>query len=241
MIEKTQGIVLHSFKYGETSIIARVFTREKGVQSYIIPGARKTRSKIRANLFQPLTMLSLVVYYKEKSGLQHIREASCPRPCTHIPFDIRKSSVAIFLADIITHALKEHDANPEMFDFMEAALVYFDQAVPPPPDFHLHFLVLLCRHLGFQPAKNHSGTNCYFNMKEGTFQAAIPGQDAGMDRELSSYLHALNTTNIEEGPPTNQAKHLRRALLDKIVTYYQLHLDGFKHVVSHIVLEEIMR
>lgn len=241
MIEKTSGIVLHSFKYGETSVIARVFTREKGVQSYLIPGVRKAKSKIRANLFQPLTMLSMVVYYKERGGLQRIKEVSCPKPFSNIPYDIRKSSVAMFLAEMISQALKEQDVNHDMYDFMEDSLIFFDQAPSPPADFHLHFLISLSRYLGFQPAKNHTDGLCYFNMKEGLFQPAFPGHELGMDRELSHYLHVLNTTTAADDSRICPPKSVRRAMLNSTIKYYRLHLDGIKEISSHAVLEEIMR
>ncbi|MFN2394169.1 MAG: DNA repair protein RecO [Bacteroidales bacterium] len=62
MIHTTPGIVLHSFKYGDSGIIARILTPDFGLQSYLVQGVRKSKSRIRASQFQPLTLLDMVVY-----------------------------------------------------------------------------------------------------------------------------------------------------------------------------------
>ena len=84
MIHKTTGIVLHSIRYGETSVIARVSTRELGIQSCLTPGVRKSRARVKYNLFQPLTPVDLVIYSKERGGLSRVREISCPEPLKSI-------------------------------------------------------------------------------------------------------------------------------------------------------------
>jgi len=75
MYISTRGIVFWQTKYSDTSLVVRIMTEESGLGSYIIKGARGPKSKIRASLFQPLTILDLVVSNKEKSDLHHIREA----------------------------------------------------------------------------------------------------------------------------------------------------------------------
>ena len=73
MITKTRGVVLNYIKYGDTSIICKIYTEQFGLQSYIINGIRNSKSK-NIGLFQPLNILDLVVYYKKTSGLQRIKE-----------------------------------------------------------------------------------------------------------------------------------------------------------------------
>ena len=74
MITKTRGIVLNYIKYGDTSIICKIYTEQFGLQSYIINGIRKSKSK-NIGLYQPLNILDLVVYHKKTSGLQRIKES----------------------------------------------------------------------------------------------------------------------------------------------------------------------
>ena len=240
MIQNTSGIVLHSFKYGETSIIARVFTRDLGLQSYLIPGVRKTKSTIRQNLFQPLTIVDLVVYHHDKSGLQRIREISCPEAYSMIPYDIMKSSVAIFLSEMLTKSLKERDPNPEMFDFICDSLRFLDKTKSKVTDFHLVFLMHLSRFLGFQPRNNFDSSHSFFNLREGLFQQVFSDEKECLDRYLSQLFHQINNTELVHIDELSISASSRRSLLKKTIDYYRYHLDGIQEVRSHFVLEMVL-
>ena len=73
MIYKTRGIVLRTVDYSDTSLIAKIYTEQFGIQSYLIKGAHRKNASIKANLFQPLALLELVVYKKEKKQLQVLK------------------------------------------------------------------------------------------------------------------------------------------------------------------------
>ena len=60
-LAKTNGIVLHQIKYGDSSIIVRIYTEEFGMQSYLIRGVKSKKSKIKSNLFQVGNILDMVV------------------------------------------------------------------------------------------------------------------------------------------------------------------------------------
>ncbi len=240
MITKTSGIILHSFKYAETSIIARIYTRELGLQSYLVPGIRKSRAKIKQNLFQPLCILDLVVYHKEREGLHRIKEISCPKPYSSIPYDIRKSSIAIFLAEIMQHALKSQEASPSLFDFLKDSFYYLDGTTKKIADFHLVFLIQLSRHLGFQPRNNYDASCCFFNLQEGVFQHNPGHPDICLDQSLSKYF--LNILNADMLFPDSLLipGSFRKELLHKIVAYYGHHLAGMPEVKSHGILETVL-
>ena len=59
MLTKTQAIVLHSLKYGETRLIVDMFTRSQGRQSFIVSIPKSVKGKIKKQLFQPLTLLEI--------------------------------------------------------------------------------------------------------------------------------------------------------------------------------------
>lgn len=240
MIQKTAGIVLHSFRYGETSIIARVFTRELGLQSYLVPGVRKAKASIRQNLFQPLTMVDMVVYHREKPGLQRIKEINCPETYSSIPYDIMKSSIAIFLSEMLTKSLKEQDPNPDMYDYISDALRFLDHTNDRVTDFHLVFLMHLSRYLGFQPRNNFDATHCYFNLREGFFQTTYSGGHDCLDRDLSRIFHQVNVADLTGVGSLSILSDSRRSLLQKTIDYYRFHLDGFQEVRSHFVLEMVL-
>ena len=124
MLVKTRGIVLSYIKYRESSIIAKVYTEQLGVQSYIINGVRKKGSGSRIALFQPFTLLDMVVYTSQKGGLTRISEYKSAYPFGSIPFDIRKSSILLFLAEIVSKTIKEEEENPQLFNFLYQAIIF---------------------------------------------------------------------------------------------------------------------
>lgn len=240
MIEKTQGIVLHSIKYGDTSLVVRVFTRSHGMQSYLVQGVRKSKARIRQNLFQPLTQVEMVVYHKEHGGLQRIKEIHCPKPYQSIPYDIVKTSIAIFLAEMLTHVLKEADSSPAMFGFVNQALEYLDSSTGRISEFHLVFMMQLTSHLGFSPASNFDSRNGYFNLKEGTFQAVYHGPEMCLDQEASRHFHEVAQSGFDELEQLRLSAPHRKNLLHNIIDYYRWHLEGLKTFKSHLVLESIL-
>ena len=98
MLYKTPGIVFSKSKYGDNCLIARIYTKTFGLQSYLVQGARRKKTAVKASIIQPLALLDMVVYYKEARGLQRIKELKSNHPFVSIPFDFKKNSIALFLA-----------------------------------------------------------------------------------------------------------------------------------------------
>src|ERR1700750_1569339 len=115
MYFKTRAIVLHTIKYSETSVIAKIYTERFGLVSYIVKGVRSAKSKSKASLLQPLTLLEMEVSPRETKQFQFIKEFRRAYNYRAIPFDIMRSSVALFLLEVISKSIREHEENTEMF------------------------------------------------------------------------------------------------------------------------------
>ena len=75
MDEKVRGIVVQSLRYGDTSLIVRVFTRNRGLQSYLVKGAFNRNAKNRVALFQSLNIIRYVEVGKPKtSALAYLKD-----------------------------------------------------------------------------------------------------------------------------------------------------------------------
>ena len=149
MLHKTRGVVFRFTKYGETSIIANVFTELFGMQGYIVNGVRSASGRNKIALFQPLTLLDMVVYHRENANLNRISEIKCLYPYKTIPLDIRKSTVAVFINEVINKAIKEESHAGELCQFIIESLVALDTLDTGTENFHLIFLLKLSRFLGF--------------------------------------------------------------------------------------------
>ena len=163
MITKTRGIVLNYIKYGDTSIICKIYTEQFGLQSYIINGIRKSKSK-NIGLFQPLNILDLVVYHKKTSGLQRIKESKLDYAYKTLHLDMKKISVCFFLSEFLTRISQNDDDQKDNFDFIKDSLIVFDRLEVNYSNFHIQFLIhfpLFHCSLDLQP---HHQKNIYYSL-----------------------------------------------------------------------------
>lgn len=234
MIHKTRGVVLGSIKYSDTSLIVKVYTRLFGLQSYILKGVR-TSKKNKVSFFQPLTILELEAYHKAGKQIQFLKEFAPAYICKTLSFDVVKSSVVIFLADVLGKAVREEEPNEPLYDFIEQSLIAFDSNAKIESNFHLFFLIKLAMHLGFA-MQTRTGNEKYFDLTEGRFTNEMPVHHLFTEEPCTSALHAL----ISGEEQLKMKLDVRNLVLDKILQYYQIHIQGFGKISSHHVLHDVL-
>ncbi len=240
MLHNTRGIVIHTQKFSETSLIAKIYTELFGLQSYLIKGIRSSRSKIKPALFQPLTILELSVYHKERASLQSLKDVQIAWPYQTLPFDIAKSSLALFIDELIYKTIREEESHPELFHFLQDACVVLDTIQENFQHFHLHFSIRLTQYLGFMPHNNYSLRDRFFDLQEGYFTATIPAHVHYLTEEESRMFHQLIATEDDDWGNLPFTTKGRDVLLEKILLYYQLHVAGFSGVQSHHILHTVL-
>jgi DNA repair protein RecO (recombination protein O) len=169
MLHKTRGIVFKVTDYAESSVIVQVYTEKFGMQSYIVNGAKKPKAKIHRNMLQPLHLLDMVVYHKNNGSVQRIAELKNSPMLQSIPYDIIKSSLTMFLNEVLYKSIKQQHSDEALFGFIFNAIELLDHQNTNPANFHLLFLIRLSRYLGFYPDKNKPDGADYFDMKNGVF------------------------------------------------------------------------
>ena len=240
-IHKTRGVVLQQIKYSESSIIAKIYTEAFGIQSFMVRGVRKKGSKMKSSLFQALSLVDMVVYYKEKSNIQHLKEIKSAFPFTTIPFEIKKSSIVLFINEILYKTLREEEANPGLFNFIFNSVCFLDLEKGNITDFHVLFIIQLCRHLGFFPKENYSEKNNIFDLSEGIFLDKAPGHIHFMENPLSRYLSRFLKISFEDLDQNKIPSAIRKDLLEKLLEYYKLQQQDFGDLKSYPILQTILK
>lgn len=242
MFHTTRGIVFRQTKYSDSSLVVRIMTEEMGLRSYIIKGARGPKAKIKASLFQPLTLLELVVSQKEKTDLQHIREARVAYPYQSIHLDIRKSSILLFLNELLYKSIQEEAVNPELFRYIFDHLILLDQTSENPANFHLLFMIHLTRNLGFFPHGRYLNEGTVFDLVEGQFlQAEALPADNFITGVNCAWFSKLLANQPEKFYSIAVPSAVRSGLLEKILRYYHLHLPLTGEFKSHLVLHDVLQ
>lgn len=239
MTEKTRGIVLHQIKYTDSGTVVWLYTRNFGRQSFMIKGIRNRKSGKHNVFFQPMSILDMVIYYKESRGMQTLKEFSVSYAPSDIYFNVKKSSVAIFLGEVLASVLREESPNEELFDFIEKSIIYFDSCKEGYSNFHIAFLAGLSSYLGFEPGPRKSGAEHYFDMLNGVFVILPPDHGNYANEEISEVLAAFFASSYENVNRIVLTGSVRNEVLDVLVRYYSLHLPGLKKVRSLDVLKEV--
>jgi DNA repair protein RecO (recombination protein O) len=239
MIEKTRGIVLHQIKYTDSGIIAQMFTRKSGRQSFLIRGARNRKSGRHGVFLQPMFILDIDTYNKESRSMQTLKEFSVHYTPTDIHLNVKKSCIAMFLGEVLTSVLREESPNEALYDYIERSLIYFDRCREGYLNFHIAFLAGLSSFLGFEPSQRQNSSDRYFDMMNGNFVASPPSNGLYADREVSAVLSDFFSSSFETSKDIPLTGILRNEVLDTLMKYYSIHLPGLKKIRSLEVLKEV--
>jgi len=235
----TKAIVLTALKYGDTSLIVKAFTASDGLKSYMIRGVLSSKKgKLKPAYFQPLTQLEIVANHKNKGTLESIREAKIAYAYQTVYADMAKNAMTLFLAEMLSHSIREEEPNHGLYEFLEVTLQWLD-AHDEISNFHIHFLLRLTKYLGFYPDTSDIEASC-FDLMEGEF-TDTPSLHPVLTGENLSYFKSFLGIKFDVMHTIKMNKTNRQELLQSLVQYFELHLQGFRKPKSLAVLNEVFR
>ena len=237
MISKTKAIVLSKIKYSDYDLIVKCYSENYGVIKFLLKGVlRNKKGKLKAAYFQNLSQLQLEVSVKPNRDLQYVKEVKPHVIYTTLQTDIIKSTIAMFLAEILSNVLHEEESNESLYSFLETTLQWLDTGHEH-VNFHLLFLLKLTKYLGFYPDIQES-YKPYFNLRAGKFEDqpsdlySISGENLVLLKQLlGTGFDALSSIKINSTQ--------RQFLLNQILSYFELHLDSFKKPKSLEVFHQV--
>jgi len=239
MFSSTRGIVIHSIRYSETSQIVKIYTEEFGMLSFLMKGARRPKSSTRMALLIPMTLVQVMVNFREQKNIQSCREISLCSPYLNIPFDFRKESLMMFINELLYRSIREEEKNQPLFSFIWNGLQLLDHAEEPFSSFHLLFMSELMSYLGIKPQAYSGNEPTLFNVQEGTFSINIPLSNETDDHETARLFGRLMGISLEDYSTFCPPAYLRNRLLNLLIQYYEIHLPGFHGMKSHLVLHTV--
>ena len=239
MLTKTQAIVLHSLKYGETRLIVDMFTRSQGRQSFIVSIPKSVKGKIKKQLFQPLTLLEIESDLRSKLQLQKLSDVRLASPFSSIPFDPNKLSISLFIAEFLYYALRSEQHNEPLFDYIVNSIQWLDAQTDRFANFHLVFLMRLSRFLGFYPNLEHYQSGDYFDLRESVFLSAPPVHRDFLHPQEAEKIQLMMRMDFPTMHLFRMSHQERNRLLEVSLIYYRLHLPDFPELKSVSVLQEL--
>ena len=239
MLTKTQAIVLHSLKYGETRLIVDMFTRSQGRQSFIVSIPKSVKGKIKKQLFQPLTLLEIEYDLRPKLQLQKLSDVRLASPFSSIPFDPNKLSISLFIAEFLYYALRSEQRNEPLFDYIVNSIQWLDAQTNRFANFHLVFLMRLSRFLGFYPNLDHYQAGDYFDLRESVFLPVPPVHRDFLHPQEAEKIQLMMRMDFPTMHLFRMSHQERNRLLEVSLIYYRLHIPDFPELKSVSVLQEL--
>lgn len=241
MIHSTKGIVLRTIKYGETSVIAWIFTELFGIQSYMVNGVRTSGKTSKAHFFQPASILEMQVYHNDLKNLQRIKDLRWAHLYKNIFSDITKNSVALFMVELLQKNLKQPETNETLFHFCEDAFLFLDIAdAAITANFPIYFAIHLAQILGIRLLDNYSEENNILNLAEGSFSNEKSATDQ-LSVEISFYISQfLKTIQPEDLREIKMNRNTRMSILKSLESYYSWHVPEFGTMKTLNVLSEVL-
>ena len=237
MLEADTGIVFHHINYAESSVIVKLLSKNHGLISLMIKGAKKKKSSTIAKL-QPLSLVAVEYYYSEQKDLHTVRNLDLNTPFKTLHTNPMKAAVLLFLNEILFKAIQQQEKSDPVFDFIQSFLIKMDQTEFN-PNSHLWFVSKLTTFLGMAPDISSHKKGAVLNLIEGEFvvDSYSKGESSVIASETIFRLMGMEFDALKELKLTRE---IRRETLQTLIDYYQIQLEGIKNINSHLVLQELL-
>lgn len=242
MEQLMQGFVLQSIPYGDSSLVVKLYTRQAGLQTYMVKGTRSHGSRNRVAFFQPMTFLRFVQNSRPQkaNGMAYLKDPEVDYVYQSIHQEMNKSAILIYLAELLSHTLTQQEPNEALYQFVYQSVSWLDLVGSDYANFPLFFTLELTRFLGCYPHPDAAGQG-FFDLMEGCFVASEPPHPYYFDREKSAVVARFLHRSIDEIATIKLNGDQRNALLDGIITFVRLHAPLMKGLQSHEILKAVLR
>jgi DNA repair protein RecO (recombination protein O) len=239
MLTKNRAIVLHSIKYGDSSLIIDLYTESYGRQSFIVRMPVSKRGKLKKQLFQPMSILEVDFDYRQNVAVQRMRDVRLVFPYLSIPYDVLKQAISLFISEFLYYSLRGEQQNYPLFEYVVNSMRWLDACSGRFPNFHLVFMMRMSKFLGFLPNIENYHSNDFFDLRGGCFCHAAPLHSDFLKPDEAARIQILMRMNYETMHLYAMSRSERNRCIEVMIHYYRLHLPDFPDMKSFDVLREV--
>lgn len=236
---KGRGVVLHTLKYGDSSMVVYLLTDIGGRRSYMVQGVRSRSGRgSKLALFQPMFPVEFEGLDSSRQQMHRFREVRAGYVLQQLPFDVRKSTMALFMAEVLYRLVRESEPNRALFDFVWNSVAALDAMQEGVANFHLWFLANLSRLLGFSPGNVYTDGD-WFDIREGLYVPERPAHPGVMSQADARTLNDMLECDVRLLGEIGLNRAQRVSFLDAMLAYLGYHLDTVSAVQSVRILREV--
>lgn len=235
----SRGVALSTLKYGDKGLVVHMLTSTHGRQSYMVQGLGSRRGHgSKQALFQPMFAVEFEGLESSRMQMHRFAEVHSGIVMRSIPFDVKKSTIAMFMAEVLYRLVKESEANAMLFDFVWGCIEALDEAGEGVANFHLWFLSNLCRFLGFSPGNDYV-PEAWFDIAEGLYTPECPPREHAMSQQNALIMRDMLECDVRYLGEVGLNRSQRVDFLAALMAYYGYHLDTINSVQSIRILREV--
>jgi len=238
MTTKTEAIVLNKVKYSDNAFIINLYSATIGKFAAIIHINRSSKNGIKSAMFSPLNIIETEVKIKDSRSIQSVLNCNNLLNPYNISNNVAKTSIALFITEILLKTIKEEEPNQKLFDFIKKTVLTLNYSANINYDFHLFFLRDFAKISGFGMTCNCCKDTPFFNLKEGMFLPMFTCVEESLTTDESLNIEKLLMSEYNES-----VKHFnyetRTNLIERLLQYYKLHIHEFGNLNSIKILQEV--
>lgn len=226
MLSKTKAIVLSKIKVSDHKEILKCFSEEDGILSLLFFNKSTKKSSQRTN-FQIFQEVEFVFQKIKEAQLPIVKEFTIVRARLSLLDNPINSLIGMFMAELLSACIGEHERNDLLFHFMEELGGDLDTNDIKTNELLLWYMLHLSQILGFRPAAINvelDSRAIYFDPLQGSFD--VP-QSTSLPKEESLLLNSL-LHSYENELPMQVEKDKRIKTIQLLLNYFQLHVPNLR-------------
>ena len=149
MIVKTEGIVLKTFDFRETSRIATFFTRDFGKVKGVLKGIRKDPKKFGSSI-EKFSVNDIVYYQYRNNDIHLVSHCDMKDYFSGLRQDLERMTAASYASELIDTLMPAEEQNLEIYNLMQVFLKSL-QSAPDISKLIQTFQIKILSLSGFQP------------------------------------------------------------------------------------------
>lgn len=160
-----EAIILRSVKFGDTSKILTLYSKNNGKINCIVKGARNIKSKV-LGVIEPFNHITIVFYNKQNRDLQMLSKAETIKNFSLIKTDLDKLTICYRILEMMNKAVYDKEHSQELFEMLIKIFSYINENSTENFNPYLYFQIHLCEVLGISPIDKVASDGDTFKARE---------------------------------------------------------------------------
>lgn len=214
-MNSTEFILLHTTRYGDSSIILHTLSKEYGRKGFFVKNISR---RCVSSVFFPLAILEADIDDHVRSRMPNVRNVSLRYALNGIRNNLKKGAISVFVSEVLFRVVKEGMQDSALYDMCERNILLLDAMESDFSNFHLYFLMEFIIALGFSPA---------------------PGDLEPFMGEHLSLMSDFISLPFSEAMLVPMSGGIRSELAERLLKYIEFHIESPVNVNSLKVLKEL--